>query len=296
MSMRIVTIGTVYVDIKGYPHGEYLPIGRNAGEIKYFHGGVARNVAEDVAKLGEDSLLVSLVDDSGIASDVIRHLSDINVITDYVKTTGHGMGTWMAVFDNSGELCASISKRPELLPICDILDSHGEEILKGADGILLEMDIDEQIVDIAMGLAEKYSIPVYAVISNMTIAKERISYIRKTTCFFCNRLEAGIFFGKETAALSPGEMLDLLKKELIRLDMKAMVITMDAEGAVYAEASGEAGICPALPVSVVDSTGAGDAFFAGTSVGLLRKMSFAEACALGTKSASRVISTKENVL
>ena len=294
--MKIVTVGTVYVDIKGYPEGQFFPTGRNAGDIKYFHGGVARNIAEDVAKLGEDSILVSLVDDSGVAADVIRYLKAVNVETNYVKATKKGMGTWMAVFDNKGELCASISKRPELLPICDILASDEEQIFKDAAGILLEIDIDEQIVDLTMRLAEKYDIPVYAVISNMTIAKERISYIKKTTCFFCNRLEAGIFFDKKTLALSPQEMLDLLKLELKKMKMQAMVITMDSDGAVYATAKGEAGLCPALPITVVDTTGAGDAFFAGTSVGLLRRLSLAEACALGTEAAASVLSTKENVL
>lgn len=294
--MKIVTVGTVYVDIKGYPEGQFFPTGRNAGDIKYFHGGVARNIAEDVAKLGEDSILISLVDDSGVAADVIRHLKAVNVETNYVKATKKGMGTWMAVFDNKGELCASISKRPELLPICDILASDEEQIFKDAAGILLEIDIDEQIVDLTMRLAEKYDIPVYAVISNMTIAKERINYIKKTTCFFCNRLEAGIFFDKNTLALSPQEMLDMLKLELKKMKMQAMVITMDSDGAVYATAKGEAGLCPALPITMVDTTGAGDAFFAGTSVGLLRRLSLAEACALGTEAAASVLSTKENVL
>ena len=294
--MKIVTVGTVYVDIKGYPDGEYFPTGRNAGDIKYFHGGVARNIAEDVAKLGEDSMLVSLVDRSGVAADLIKHLKDVNVRTDYVKATEKGMGTWMAVFDNNGELCGSISKRPELLPICDTLRADEEQIFQGAAGILLEIDIDEPIVDLTMRMAEKYGIPVYAVISNMTIAKERIEYIRKTTCFFCNRLEAEIFFDKKTEGLSPQEMLDLLKRELKRLGMKAMVITMDADGAVYSDAEGEAGHCPAQPITVVDTTGAGDAFFAGTSVGLLRRLPFAEACILGTKAAASVLTTKENVL
>ena len=294
--MKVIAIGTIFVDIKGYPEGHYLPTGRNAGDIKYFHGGVARNVAEDVAKLGEESVLVSLVDKSGVASDVIRHLSAVNVRTSYVKATKNGMGTWMAVFDECGELRASISKRPELLPICDTLTENEEQIFQDADGILLEIDIDEEIVDITMRMAEKYSIPVYAVISNMTIAKERIENIKRTTCFFCNRLEAGIFFDKETADLSPQQMLDLLKTELKRLGMQAMVITMDADGAVYADADGEAGHCPAEPITVVDTTGAGDAFFAGTSVGLLRKLPFAEACILGTKTAAKVLTTKENVL
>ena len=294
--MKVVAVGTIFVDIKGYPEGHYLPTGRNAGDIKYFHGGVARNVAEDVAKLGEESVLVSLVDKSGVASDVIRHLSAVNVRTSYVKATKNGMGTWMAVFDECGELRASISKRPELLPICDTLTENEEQIFQSADGILLEIDIDEEIVDITMRMAEKYSIPVYAVISNMTIAKERIEYIKRTTCFFCNRLEAGLFFEKETADLSPQQMLDLLKTELKRLNMQAMVITMDADGAVYADADGEAGHCPAEPITVVDTTGAGDAVVAGTSVGLLRKLPFAEACILGTKTAAKVLTTKENVL
>lgn len=294
--MKVVTVGTVYVDIKGYPDGEYFPTGRNAGDIKYFHGGVARNTAEDVSKLGEDSILVSLVDKSGVASDVIRHLKDVNVRTDYVKATENGMGTWMAVFDGNGDLCASISKRPDLLPICDILKEDGGQIFKEAAGILLEIDIDEEIVDITMKMAEKYNIPVYAVISNMTIAKERIKYIKKTDCFFCNRLEAEIFFDKKTEGLSPKEMLDLLISELKKLNMKAMVITMDSEGAVYATKDGVSGHCPAQQVTVVDTTGAGDAFFAGTSVGLLRKLSIADACTLGTKTAASVLSTRENVL
>ena len=126
--MKVITVGTVYVDIKGYPDGEFFPTGRNAGDIKYFHGGVARNIAEDVAKLGEESTLVSLVDSSGVASDVIRHLKEVNVKTDYVKATEKGLGTWMAVFDESGELCASISKRPELMPICDTLKENEKQI------------------------------------------------------------------------------------------------------------------------------------------------------------------------
>ena len=91
-------------------------------------------------------------------------------------------------------------------------------------------------------------------------------------------------------------MLDLLKSELERIGMKAMVVTMDSEGAVYATADGESGHCPAQPITVVDTTGAGDAFFAGTSVGLLRRLSIADACKLGTKAAASVLSTKENVL
>ena len=51
--MGIVVIGTVFVDVKGFPEGAYIPNGRNAGRVEYVHGGVARNVVEDIANLEE---------------------------------------------------------------------------------------------------------------------------------------------------------------------------------------------------------------------------------------------------
>ena len=50
-SMGIVVIGDVFIDIKGYSVASYIPQGRNVGTIAQIHGGVGRNVAEDIANL-----------------------------------------------------------------------------------------------------------------------------------------------------------------------------------------------------------------------------------------------------
>ena len=50
--MPIVVVGNVFVDFKGFPEGTYLPAGRNAGRVEIVHGGVGRNVAEDIANVG----------------------------------------------------------------------------------------------------------------------------------------------------------------------------------------------------------------------------------------------------
>ena len=49
--MSIVVVGTAFVDIKGFPENTYIPQGRNAGRVEYIHGGVGRNVVEDIANL-----------------------------------------------------------------------------------------------------------------------------------------------------------------------------------------------------------------------------------------------------
>ena len=49
--MGILVIGAVFVDIKGYPLEQYIPGGRNVGRVIQVHGGVSRNVVEDIANV-----------------------------------------------------------------------------------------------------------------------------------------------------------------------------------------------------------------------------------------------------
>ena len=70
--MGIVVIGAVFVDVKGYPEANFIPTGRNAGRVERVHGGVGRNVAEDIANCELRPTFVSLVDESGDGADVIR--------------------------------------------------------------------------------------------------------------------------------------------------------------------------------------------------------------------------------
>ena len=74
-----------------------------------------------------------------------------------------------------------------------------------------------------------------------------------------------------------------------------MVVTMGAQGAVYADLQGNKGVCPARNVQVKDTTGAGDAFCAGVAIGLTYGKSLAEAIDIGSTLAASVIISSENV-
>lgn len=124
--MGIVVIGDVFIDIKGFSTSPYIPYGRNAGTIAQIHGGVGRNVAEDIANVELEPTFVSSVDDDAMGEDVIRKLDRHKVNTKYMKKVKNGMGTWLAVFDHEGDVVASISKRPDHKPIEQILDEHGD--------------------------------------------------------------------------------------------------------------------------------------------------------------------------
>ncbi|MCI6979297.1 MAG: carbohydrate kinase family protein [Clostridiales bacterium] len=293
--MGIVVLGAVFVDIKGYPSEVYIPGGRNAGRVEQVHGGVSRNIAEDIANVELRPTFISLVDDSGAGADVIKKLKSHKVNTDYIRVTPNGMGTWLAVFGNNGDVEAAISKRPDLHPILDTLIEHGDEIFSQADSISLEIDIDKDIVKQVFMLAEKYGKPVYAVVSNMRIAVERRDFLRSTHCFVCNQQEAGILFSDDYSDKAPEEMADILAERIKAARIQRMIVTMGEHGAVYATIDGEKGIYPAKKVDVKDTTGAGDAFFAGATIGLTYGKTMQEACEIGTRLAASVICTSENV-
>ena len=294
-STGIVIIGAAFVDIKGYPHAQYIPSGRNSGHVIEVHGGVARNIAEDIANIELRPTFLSVVDNSSLGEDVIRKLQRHQCCADYVRRTPDGLGTWLAVFDNTGDVVASISKRPDLSGIERILDEDGDEIFSRADSIAIETDIDVPVLKKTIALAGKYGKKVYGVVSNMSIAVERRDLIRQLDCLVCNRQEAGILFSEDYDNKTSDEMIDIIYNKIHQAQMKGIVVTLGGDGAVYAGLDGQKGHCPSQNVDVNDTTGAGDAFFSGVAIGLTYGKSMAESCAIGTRLAASVIVTDENV-
>ena len=293
--MGIVVIGATFVDIKGFPNDTYIPDGRNAGRVEYIHGGVARNVVEDIANMELRPTYVGIVDDTPMGADVVQKLKNHKVNTDYVQVRPDGMGTWLAVFDSDGNVAGSISKRPNLLPILDLLEEKGDEIFSRADSVVLEVDIDKATVKKVFELAEKHGVKTYAVVSNMSIAIERRDFFQKFDCFICNEQEAGMLFLDDYSEKTPEELRDILAEKVVRAKIPAMVVTMGSRGAVYADLKGNKGICPAKKVQVKDTTGAGDAFCSGVAAGLTYGKTLPEAIEIGATLAASVIVSSDNV-
>lgn len=293
--MAIVVVGNVFVDVKGYPDGMYIPAGRNSGRVEIYHGGVGRNVAEDIANVELRPRFVSMVDDNAQGQEVLDKLNKHKVDTRFVASVPDGMGMWLAIFDNTGDIVASISKRPNMDAMARLLDEKGDEIFADADSIVIEIDMDKEVVKRVFKYAEKYHKRVYAVVANMSIATQRRDFLQSIDCFVCNTQEAGILFVSDMEQLAPQELMDALSEKVVSANIPAMVVTMGGRGAVYADVNGGKGFCPALSVDVVDTTGAGDAFCAGVAVGLTYGKSMEQAIEIGTRLAASVIVTSENV-
>ena len=238
---------------------------------------------------------MSLVDDTGMGQDVIDKLENHKVNTKYIQRVPDGMGTWLAIFDNDGDVHAAISKRPDTTPLTKILEEQGDEIFKDCDSIALELDLEKETVKQTLRCAKKYGKKVFAAVSNMSIAMERRDFLQQIDCFVCNQQEAGLLFSDDYDHLDAEQMCKVLAANVHSANIPSMVVTMGDKGAVYAKSNGECGIVPAKKVDVIDTTGAGDAFFAGTVIGLTYGKTLAESCEIGSRLAASVICITENV-
>lgn len=291
--MGITVIGAVFIDIKGFPLAQYIPGGRNVGNVVQVHGGVSRNIAEDIGNISLHPNFVSVVDYSGTGIDTIERLKEHGVNTEYIIKEKDGLGIWLAVFDNNGDVTASISKRPDLMPLRQLLLEKGDELCAKTDSFALEIDLEEEVLEVIFDLAEKYNKPVYAAVSNMSIAMERRNYLRKVACLVCNLQEAGLLFSCELENLNIDMLKSVLYKKARDAKIQRMIVTLGERGCIYIDYD-SCGYYSAYSMDVIDTTGAGDAFFAGVAVGLNYGKSMREAAVIGTRLASSVIATKES--
>ena len=292
---KTIVIGTAFVDLKGFADSKYDPKGRNLGSIKIVHGGVGRNVVENFANVGMPVSYVGMLEDSAIGLDVERHLREIGAdLTYMLKVPKDGIGMWLVILDENGNLAGSISRMPETGYLEEYILEHAEEIVRDAEAVVLEVDLSETIAERILDLAKKYHKPVYSIVGNMSVILARRDLIRQTNCFICNEIEAAKYFKDDITGFTAKEMEHYLAQAVKREGLSSMVITLGERGAVYYDGETKAsGFCPPCLTEVVDTSGAGDAFFSGTVMALVRGKKLEEAVTYGAKLAAATISREE---
>jgi pseudouridine kinase len=296
MSSFVSVIGTVFVDCKGFAVQSYTPQGRNLGNIKFVHGGVGRNIAENLASLDLSTNFVSSIDQSALGTDVRNRLTNIGVCTDYLAAApSEGMGMWLAILDETGNLAGSISQMPNLAALDSTIQAKGSEIMKKSSHIALELDLNEQLSKQIIDLAEQNQIPVYGIPGNLDVILKNPGLLPKLASFICNEFEAEKVISPAFNTLTIEDMIAELQRYVDSTGAASMVVTLGARGSIYYDArSKQSGYQNVFPVNVVDSSGAGDAFFSGTVMGLVRGLPLGDAVVCGTKVAGWTIESEEN--
>lgn len=298
MKKKIAVIGTVFMDIKGFSHSKYDPYGTNIGSIQFVHGGVGRNAAENLANIGMSVIFLSTIDTGASGDEIIGKLQNRGIdINNILRTEKNGMGMWLAVLNEHGELVGSISQQPDLNLFCVHIEKTITAVLDECSAVVLEIDTTKEIAACVFEAAQRVDLPVYAIVGNMSVILENTHFLSQTECFICNNIEAGKLINTDLGNVSNNKLMSIIKLIAEKYNIKKMIITNGEKGSVYydtyTDICGEQG---AIKTDVVDTTGAGDAFFSGAVASLIEGNDMKSACEMGTMLASRVIASESSTI
>mgnify|MGYP003586382257 CR=1 FL=1 len=293
--MQIAVLGNVFIDYKGWAGEFYDPVGRNQGKIEIVHGGVARNVAENLALLGLKPEFVTTLGYDSISDMVAKRLADNRVSMNYIsKHEQNAIGMWLAILGNSGNLLGSISQLSDMQLLEDLIIDKLPALAGSIKNIAMDIDLTPRIAEKVVEHVQKDGLKLYALPGNLTVIKPHPQIFQYMECFICNDIEAGKLLDEEMLPKNPEHSKAMAKALCKKFHIKQAVITLGEYGAVYCDPQGNIGYQDIYPTVVNDTTGAGDAFFSAAVAALIQGHSLELAVQAGSKLASIIVARSEN--
>lgn len=293
---NIVVIGGCNLDICGSSLAELRLEDSNLGRISQSAGGVGRNIAENLSRLGQDVSLISAIGQDKSGDWLLEQCRASGINMDAViRHPDFSTSTYLALNDPKGQLVAAVSD----MAIIDILDaaqlSNKQSLLLSAQTLLIEANLSESCIQWLAQLNCQGNLYADAVSVQKSVRLKPI--LNRLAGLKVNRDEA-----KAITALPHADDAALIQA-LLALGVKNVLLSLGADGVIFANAhqSVSHGV---FNIEAISDTGAGDALFAGFIHAQLnawpidKTLEFASACSaitLETGSANNPNISQKNI-
>ncbi len=292
---HVLIIGSAGIDVKGRPDYTVTAGTSTPGRIRSSVGGVARNIAENLARLEVPTILLSAVGDDGAGQRVLDRCQAAKINTSHVLVVPEARtGHYIALLAPDGQLDIAVSDYAIASEInADYLDSH-KDLFPDAAMIVIDANLENSAIKKLFQLAHRYKVPVCADPTAPDLAPRLRPYLNRINLITPNLAEASVLCG-ETVPVRDIEMAHGAAQMLLEQGVPVVVVTLGVNGLVYVSGS-DRGHIPAMITDIVDETGAGDALTAGVIFGLLNEVPLDEAMRLGVTAASLTLQSRETVV
>lgn len=295
MDGYVLVIGSAGVDVKGRTTAP-LQFGMpNQGQVRNSVGGVARNIAENLARLEVSVILLSAVGDDTNGLRVLDECRAAGIDCSHFRIVpNQRTGTYMALLKPNGELEVALSDFEIMEELdADWLSDH-EELFQDAQMVVLDATIPECALEKVFEFAQKYELDVCADPTTPALARRFCPYIDQLHLIVPNALETQSLCGIGEPATDRDSAISAARR-LVAMGAEIAVVTMGEQGLAYADGSG-GGFIRAIKTHVVDSSGAGDALTGAIIFGLLNDVDIDEAMRLGVTAAALTLQSTYTVL
>ncbi|WP_077213025.1 PfkB family carbohydrate kinase [Bacillus dakarensis] len=260
-SEQIVCIGGANVDRKFFLKEKTMLGTSNPVKSSQSVGGVARNIAENLGRLGMD---VTLLTKCGADSEwkFIEDSSSLYMnLEKVIPSPDHSTGSYSAVLDENGDMVIALADMEVYEYITPELILSHESLLKHAKCIIADLNCPKEALQTLCYFAKKHDRPlIFIPVSSPKMARLPDD-LTGVTWLITNRDESETFFQQEIKTES--EWREFVEKWL-SLGISNVVITKGADGVMIGNKEEGVFHIPAIKSDqIIDVTGAGDAFSSG---------------------------------
>jgi pseudouridine-5'-phosphate glycosidase/sugar/nucleoside kinase (ribokinase family) len=309
---RVVVLGGVVLDVVAKPHNDLILGTSNPGSCVESDGGVGRNIAEVLGRLGDAPLLYSAVGDDSRGLAILRRLrEDCGVLAtaDSVRVVpGANTASYMAVLQRDGDLHVACAD----MDVLALASAPPREVLQNTEALVLDANLPVQILREAAETAARVGAAVF--LDPTSVPKARLiaqdeNLLSSVSAVFPNLDElvamATWTAGDAVSAHDESTNVEALAVALLsRLNPRgpAQVIATLGENGVFL-ASRESALSPptlqVFPpepgVTVVNATGAGDTLCGAYVHAILQGNSVMEAVEVGMIAAARSLASSSTI-
>lgn len=288
----IIAVGGANIDRKFHIEGNVQFETSNPSTVTQSIGGVARNVAENLGRLGDEVKLITLLGQDQDAK-MIELESKAFINLDLVEVLSNSKtGSYSAVLNKNGDLIlamADMSIYDQLSP--NVLKKH-EAVLSNARCIIVDLNCPKETVLYLQNLACLRGIPFIVVPVSAPKMKNMPDDLVGVTYFICNKEEVETYLNIQ---MNSNQDYEVVIKRLLEKGANNVVLTLGERGGIAGNVNGIFRFEAIQVEEIVDVTGAGDAFVSAFAHGILNDESLDNAIKFGLYNAAQTLQSNKTV-
>ncbi|WP_415630036.1 PfkB family carbohydrate kinase [Nocardioides dubius] len=291
----VVVLGGANMDIKATSAKAAQPGTSNPGTTTFAAGGVGRNIAENLARLGTRTSLVAAVGADPLGDQVLAATSDAGVNVEYVQRSPHGTGTYTAVLDADGELVIAVAAMRATAEIGPGDVDAARDLIATASLLVLDGNLTVDTLGYALDLAAAADVPVILEPVSAPKAEPLRALLdpqRPIHVMTPNRDELAALVGRDVA--TDAEVAAAVE-ELRERGVTHLWVRLGERGSWWCGPEGTTELAAVPATEVVDVTGAGDAMLAAFCHATLAGESNVDAAAFAHAAAALTVASTHTV-
>ena len=259
MSQRIIVIGAVNMDLTGTPLVKLRGGDSNPGRVQFSHGGVGRNIAENLCRLGRPVSLITMMGDDSFAESISKGCREIGMdLSMCLRDPESRTSTYLCVTEQNGDLHTAVSD----MEIYDRLTPEKLEPFLPALNEAALVIVDANLPKETIGwIGREVTAPIAA--DPVSVAKvgrlrgilERLEMMKP------NVPEAELLTGVQVRNDAD---FARIAGVLLGFGVRRVFLSLGDRGVYYSDGR-DSGHLPCFAGPVVNTTGCGDAFLAAAA-------------------------------